>query len=91
MFKFIETLAKVIPFLSKIIWVWTGIIALWLTIIVWFITIWIAWLVVRPIVWICCLIVAIGGIFLLKRSKKSNKEELPKQEDAGRNPEIIEV
>ena len=71
MFKFIETLAKVLPFLANIIWVWTGIIALWLTLIVWFLTIWIAWLVARPIVWICCLIVAAWGIFLLIKSKKS--------------------
>ena len=81
MLKFIETLAKVLPFLANIIWVWTGIIALWLTLIVWFVTIWIAWLVVRPIVWICCLVVAAWGIFLLKKSKKATKEELPKQEN----------
>ena len=76
MFKFIETLAKVLPFLANIIWVWTGIIALGLTLIVWFVTIGIAWLVVRPIVWICCLVVAAGGVFLLKRSKKA---EQPKE------------
>ena len=80
MFRFIETIAKVLPFLANIIWVWTGIIALGLTLIVWFTTIAIAWLVVRPIVWICCLIVAAWGIFLLRKSKKSNKEELPKEE-----------
>ena len=77
-FKFIETLAKVIPFLAKIIWVWTGIIALGLTLIVWFITIGIAWLVVRPIIGICCLIVAAWGIFLLKKSKKAKNDDLPK-------------
>ena len=71
MFKFVETLAKVLPFLANIIWVWTGIIALWLTLIVWFVTIWIAWLAVRPIIWICCLVVAAGGIFLLIKNKKS--------------------
>ena len=71
MFKFIETLAKVLPFLANIIWVWTWIIALGLTLVVWFITIGIAWLVVRPIVWICCLVVAAWGIFLLIKSKKS--------------------
>lgn len=75
MFKFIETLAKVIPFLSKIIWIWTGIIALWLTIVVWFITIWIAWLTARPIIWICCLLVAAAGMFLLRKSKKTGVEE----------------
>lgn len=74
MFKFIETLAKVIPFLSRIIWVWTGIIALWLTIVVWFITIWIARLAVRPIIWISCLVVAVGGLFLLKKSKNNKSE-----------------
>jgi len=71
MFKFVETLAKVLPFLANIIWVWTWIIALWLTLIVWFVTIWIAWLAVRPIIWICCLVVAAGGIFLLIKNKKS--------------------
>ena len=82
MFKFIETLAKVIPFLSKIIWIWTGIIALWLTLIVWFITIWIAWLAVRPVIWISCLIIAAIWIFLLK---KSNKDKILKEK-----PEIID-
>jgi len=28
-------------------------------------------LVVRPVIWICCLVVAAGGIFLLIKSKKS--------------------
>ena len=71
MFKFIETLAKVLPFLANIIWVWTGIIALWLTLIVGFVTIWITWLAVRPVIWICCLIVAACGIFFLIKNKKS--------------------
>jgi len=74
MFQFIETLAKVLPFLANIIGIWTGIIALWLTIVVWFATIGIAWLVVRPIVWISCLVIAIIWIFLIIKSKK-NKEE----------------
>ena len=87
MFKFIETLAKVLPFLANIIWVWTGIVALGLTIVVWFVTIWIAWLVARPIVWICCLVVAAWGIFLIKKSKKANKETLPKQENIEERPE----
>ncbi len=91
MFKFIETLTKVIPFISKIIWVWTGIIALWLTILVGFITIWIAWLAVRPIIWISCLVVAIAGLFLLRKSKKENKEQPPKPEKIEEKPEIIEV
>lgn len=86
MFKFVETLAKVIPFIANIIWVWTGIIALWLTLIVWFVTIWIAWLAVRPIIWISCLVVAICGIFLLIKNKKSKKGDIIKEE----KPEIIE-
>jgi len=74
-FKFIETIAKVLPFLANIIWVWTGIIALWLTLVVWFLTIGIAWVAVRPVVWICCLVVAAGWICLLVRSKKNKKSE----------------
>ena len=90
MFKFIETLAKVLPFLANIIWVWTGIIALGLTLIVWFVTIWIAWLVVRPIVWICCLVVAAWGIFLLKKARKTKNDNLPKQENIEKKPEPTE-
>ena len=89
-FKFIETLAKVLPFLANIIWVWTWIIALWLTLIVWFVTIGIAWLVVRPIIWICCLLVAAWGIFLLKKAKKTKNDNLPKQEDTEKKPESTE-
>ena len=80
MFKFIETIAKVLPFLANIIWVWTGLIALWLTLVVWSVTIWIAWIAVRPVVWISCLVVAVAWIFLLVKSKKNKKE----------NPEIKE-
>jgi len=90
MFKFIETLAKVLPFLANIIWVWTGIIALGLTLIVWFITIWIARLAVRPIIWISCLIVAVGWIILLKKSKKTKNDNLPKQENIEKKSEPIE-
>jgi hypothetical protein len=79
LFQFIETLAKVLPFLANIIGVWTSIIALWLTLIIWFLTIWIAWLAVRPIVWICCLVVAAGWIFLLIKSKKNKKSDQPKE------------
>ncbi len=86
MFKFIETLAKIVPFIANIIWVWTGIIALWLTLVVWFATIWIAWLAVRPIIWISCLAVAICGIFLLIKNKQSKKDGMVKEE----KPEIIE-
>jgi hypothetical protein len=80
LFKFIETIAKVLPFLANIIWVWTGIIALWLTLIVGFLTIGIAWLVVRPVIWICCLVVVAIWIFLLVKAKKDKKEETPKEE-----------
>ena len=89
-FKFIETIAKILPFLANIIWVWTWIIALWLTLIVWFVTIGIAWLAVRPVIGICCLVVAAGWIFLLVKSKKDKKANLPKEEKIEENPEIIE-
>lgn len=81
MFKFIETIAKVLPFLANIIWVWTGLIALWLTLVVWFVTIWIAWIAVRPVIWISCLVVAAAWIFLLVKSKKNKKENSEKKED----------
>lgn len=74
MFQFIEAIAKVLPFLADIIWVWTGIISLCLTLLVGFLTIGIAWLAVRPVIWICCLVVASVGIFFLIKSKKSKKE-----------------
>ena len=79
LFQFIETLAKVLPFLANIIGVWTSIIALWLTLIVWFVTIGIAWLAVRPIIWICCLVIAAGWIFLLVKSKKNKKSDQPNE------------
>ena len=84
-FEFIQTLAKVLPFLSKIIWVWTNFIAFCLTIAIGFVTIWIAWLAVRPIIWISCLIVAIAGIILLSNAKKSKKAE----SEITNQPEII--
>lgn len=90
MFKFVETIAKIIPFLSNIVWVWTNIIALWLTIVVWFLTIWIAWLAVRPVIWITCLVIAAGWIFLLVKSKKDKKENTPKKEIIEEKPEPIE-
>jgi polyferredoxin len=89
-FKFIETIAKILPFLANIIWVWTWIIALWLTLIVWFVTIGIAWLAVRPVIGICCLVVAAGWILLLVKSKKDKKANLPKEEKIEETPEIIE-
>ena len=87
MFQFIETLAKVIPFLSNIIWAWTWLIALCLTIVVWFLTIGIAWLVVRPVIWITCLVIAAGWIFLLAKSKKDKKEAEVIEAGAPENPE----
>ena len=90
MLKFIETIAKVLPFLANIIWVGTGIVALWLTLVVWLLTIGIAWLAVRPVIWICCLVVAVAGIFLMKKSKKDKKADLPKEEKIEEKPEIIE-
>lgn len=82
MFKFIETIAKVLPFLANIIWVWTGLIALWLTLVVWSVTIWIAWIAVRPVAWICCLVVAAAWIFLLVKSKKNKKEKPETKSDS---------
>mgnify|MGYP002853794021 CR=1 FL=1 len=74
MMEFIETIAKVLPFLSKIVWVWTRLIAFALTLVVGFVTIGIAWLAVRPVIWISCLVVAVAWIFLLIKWKKSKKE-----------------
>lgn len=90
LFQFIETLAKVLPFLANIIGVWTSIIALWLTLIVGFLTIGIAWLAVRPVVGICCLVVAAGWIFLLIKAKKNKKENGPKEEVKEEKAEPIE-
>lgn len=70
---FLDTLMKFLPFLANIVWVWTGLISLALTIVLWFLTIWISWLVVRPLIWIWCLIVAAGWIFLLIKYRKSKK------------------
>ncbi len=94
MMQFIETLAKVLPFLANIIWVWTRLIAFCLTLVVWFVVIWLAWIAVRPIVWISCLVVAAGWIFLLVKSKKNKKNtesvEWPKTNNS-EPTEVIEV
>ena len=97
MLKFIETLAKVLPFLANIIWVWTSLIALWLTIIIGFITIGLAWLAVRPVIGISCLVVAACWIFLIVKNKKNKKEshikdskDTPKSEEPEK-PEIVEA
>lgn len=89
MFEFIGTLAKVLPFLSNIIWVWTGILAFCLTLVVWFLTIWIARLVVRPIVGIICLVIVVFWIYLLKSTKKKNKNK--KDESNWKSVEIIDT
>ena len=78
MFQFLETLAKVLPFLSNLIGVWTNIIALCLTIVIGFLAIGIARLAVRPVIWITCLVVAAGWIFLLIKSRK-NKKDAPEE------------
>ena len=89
MLKFVETIAKVIPFVSRIIWVWTGLISLWLTLVVWFVTIGLAWITVRPVVGISCLVFAVAGIFLLRKWKKDKKEQ-PIQPAEKTEPENLE-
>lgn len=74
MMEFIETIAKVLPFLANIIWVWTRLIAFCLTLVVWFVTIWLAWIAVRPVIGISCLVVAVAWIFLMIKSKNKKKE-----------------
>jgi len=93
MFEFITTLAKVLPFLSRIIWVWTGAIAFALTLVFGFLAFSISWLAVRPVVWICCLVVAIAWIVMLVRAKKNKKadkwiDSAPKND---KDVEIIEA
>ena len=73
MFELIETLAKLLPFLANILWVGTRIIAFCLTLVVWFVTIGIAWIAVRPVIWISCLVVAAAWITLLVKKKKNGK------------------
>ena len=75
MLEFITTLAKVLPFLSRIIGVWTGIIAFALTLVFGFLAFGISRLAVRPVVWICCLAVAVFGIVMLVRAKKNKKAD----------------
>ena len=88
MFKFIETIAKVLPFLANIVGAWTSIIALGLTLIVGFVTIGLAWLAVRPIIGISCLVVAVAGILLLRRWKKDKK---PEAAEGMQNPQPVEA
>lgn len=74
MFEFVSTLAKVLPFLSRIIGFSTWIVAFCLTLVLWFLVIWLAWIAVRPVVWISCLVVSIAGIIWLIKLKKSKKD-----------------
>ena len=87
MLKFIETIAKVLPFLANIIWVWTGLIAFLLALVVWLVTIWIAWIAVRPVIWISCLVAAAAWIFLLVKTKKNKKEKAEIKEDTSEKKE----
>ena len=93
MLQFLETIAKVVPFLSKVVGAGTGVIALCLTLILWFIVIWLAWIAVRPVIWISCLVVAAAWIFLLSKSKKNKKEKNPEFPEQAKpeNPEPTEV
>lgn len=76
-FQLVETITKVLPFLSKIVWFGTRTIAFALTLALWFLTIWIARLAVRPVIWIICLAIAAGWVFLLINNKKNKKENYP--------------
>ena len=75
MLEFITTLAKVLPFLSRIIGVWTGVIAFALTLVFGFLAFGISRLAVRPVVWLICLAVAVFGIVMLVRARKSKKAD----------------
>ena len=92
-FEFITTLTKVLPFLSRIVGVWTKTIAFALTLVFGFLAIWISRLAVRPVVWICCLVIVIAWIVMLVRAKKNKKTEkwndTTKKDD--KNLEIIEA
>lgn len=74
LFKFIETIAKVLPFLANLVGVATGIVAFCLTLVFGFLTIAIAWLAVRPVIGITCLVVAGVGIYFLIKAKKSKNQ-----------------
>ncbi len=96
-FQLVETITKVLPFLSKIVWFGTRTIAFALTLALWFLTIWIARLAVRPVIWIICLVIAAGWIFLLIKNKENKKENYPnwwidtkKESKNDSNTEIIE-
>lgn len=93
-FEFITTLTKVLPFLSRIVGVWTKTLAFALTLVFGFLAIWISRLAVRPVVWICCLVIVIAWIVMLIKAKKNKKVEnwntwSTKKED--KDVEIIEA
>lgn len=87
MFEFISTLAKVLPFLSRIIWFSTWIISFALTLTLGFLTIGLAWIAVRPVLWICCLVVSAAGIFCLIKLRKSKKAATTPETKSGNTPE----
>lgn len=74
MFEFVSTLAKVLPFLSRIIGFSTWIVSFCLTLTLGFLTIGLAWIAVRPVLWIICLVISAAGIFWLIKLKKSKKD-----------------
>lgn len=93
MFEFFVTLWKVLPFLSKIIGFSTWIASFCLTLALWFLTIGLAWIAVRPVLWIICLVISATWIVLLVRMKKNkwnnNSKETP--DDTKWEIEIIET
>lgn len=87
MFEFFVTLWKVLPFLSKIIGFSTWIASFCLTLTLWFLTIGLAWIAVRPVLWICCLVVSAAGIILLIKMKKNKKSKTSPEAKPGNTPE----
>ena len=88
MLEFIPTLAKVLPPLAGLIGFGTWVIAFAATLVLGLGTIAIAWLVVRPIIWIWLLVVAIGGAIAFIRSRKKDKKPDPQTKDSA---EVVEV
>jgi hypothetical protein len=87
MFEIITTLTKVLPFLSRIIWFSTGIVSFCLTLVLGFFVIWISWIAVRPVLWICCLIVSVAGIYGLIRLRKNKKTQATPETKPENTPE----
>ena len=88
MLEFIPTLAKVLPPLAGLIGFGTWVIAFAATLVLGLGTIAIAWLVVRPIIWIWLLVVAIGGAIVFIKSRKKDKKPDPQAKDSA---EVVEV